>query len=423
MTKSGKSGFALLGAIALAVSVTNASAQDWLQFRGSNGSGVADSTDALPTEWGLDKNVAWKVKLSGSGWSSPIVSRGRVFITTADADKQQGPAMDKDGRFPTGRGLGGFGAEAPDVVYRWEVHCLDAATGKTVWKKVAAVQKPKMPKNPTNTYASETPVTDGERVYAYFGMTGLFCYDFDGKLIWEKDLGAYPMMFGHGSGASPRIDGERLFIQCDNDKQSFLVALDKRSGKELWRVNRSERSSWNTPLVWKTAHGTSIVCSGSRIRAYDPETGKIRWEMGGFEGQHMASPASDEEHLFIGVGGAMSRKKPLAAIKATASGDLTPGSGEKAKQEVAWYIEKAGPSMASVLAYRGHVYVLDQSSDILNCYDAKTGQLAYRERLPGARGFFSSPWACDGKVYCLDQTGCTYVCFASVESGKSLRSG
>jgi outer membrane protein assembly factor BamB len=407
---------AALICFAFAPFIGRVQADDWPQFRGVHGTGVSESTE-LPTTWGADKNVAWKVKIPGSGWSSPIVSGNRVFVTTAVGDKQQGPAMGKDGRFPMGKGLGGFGGKPPDVLYRWEIHCLDATSGKTLWQKAAIEQKPNTSINPTNTYATETPVSDGERVYAYFGMTGLFCFDFDGKLLWAKDLGFYPIFSGHGSGGSPVLDDERLFVQCDNQKQSFLVALDKRTGKELWRVARAERSTWTTPLIWKTAKSTAVVCSGNRICAYEAETGKVLWEMGGFEGQHLASPTSDAEHIYVGVGGAMSRKKPLAAIRPGASGDLTPRSGENASQNVAWFIEKAGPPMASLLAYQGYLYILDQTNDFLNCYDAKSGKLVYRERLPNARGFFSSPWANKDHVFCLDQSGRTFV----VQAGPVFR--
>ena len=146
-----------------------------------------------------------------------------------------------------GKGPGGGPNAPPDAVYRWEVHCLDAASGKTLWKQVAAERKPTIATHISNTYASETPVTDGERVYAYFGMVGVFCYDFSGKLLWSKDLGSYRMFGNWGTSSSPVLDGDRLFIQCDNEEKSFLVALDKKTGEQLWRVSRAERSTWSTP--------------------------------------------------------------------------------------------------------------------------------------------------------------------------------
>jgi outer membrane protein assembly factor BamB len=416
-------------------------ADDWPQFRGPHGVGISNEAN-LPTEWSADKNVAWKVKVPGYGWSSPIVWGDRVFLTTAVSDKQQPPVAGMGGPFAKGGGFGngpkadfppksgkgfppkgmggfpgGFGGKPPDAVYRWELHCLDAKTGKTVWKRVAAEQKPKTPINPTNTYASETPVTDGERVYAYFGMTGVYCYALNGDLVWKKDLGSYPTFFGHGSGASPALDNNRLFIQCDNEQKSFLVALDKRSGDELWRVTRDERSTWSTPLVWNTKDRSVVVCLGQKVRGYDPANGKLLWEMGGLEGQHIASPIADSQYLYVGAGGIMSRRKPLVAIRASAADDITLRTGQTANDHVAWAIDKAGPGMSTPLLHDGYLYVLDQNQELLNCYDAKTGKSVYRERLASARGFTSSPWAYDGKVFCLDQQGRTFV----VQAGSDFR--
>ena len=159
---------------------------------------------------------------------------------------------------PGGFGPGGYGGPPPDVVYRWEVHCIDRASGKTLWTQLALESKPRIPTQPSNTYATETPVSDGEHVYAYFAMHGLFCYDFDGNLVWKKDLGSFPMMAGWGTASSPVLDGDRLFVLCDNEEKSFLVALDKKSGDELWRVPRTERTTWSSPVIWRnrTAHGT-----------------------------------------------------------------------------------------------------------------------------------------------------------------------
>jgi outer membrane protein assembly factor BamB len=266
-------------------------------------------------------------------------------------------------------------------------------------------------------------VTDGERVYAYFGMTGVFCYDFAGKLVWKTDLGSYRMAMGYGTGSSPVLHDGRLFIQCDNEERSFLVALDGKTGKELWRTARPERTGWSTPLVWKNKVRTELVCLGSpKVRSYDPATGKQLWEMGGMSGQPHASMVASDELLYVGTGGMPSfgfgggggfggsSGKPLFAVKAGASGDIT-----RATEPVAWNLPQAGPGMASPLLYEGHLYILDQRGSLLSCYDAKTGKQVYRERLPGGRGFTSSPWACDGKVFCLDDSGQTYVVQAGPE--------
>ncbi len=208
------------------------------------------------------------------------------------------------------------GGKPPDQVYQWQVLCLDRASGKLLWKQTAVEKKPTIPKQPSNSYASETPVTDGERVYAYFGMTGLFCYDMSGTLVWKKDFGSYPTAMGFGTGSSPTLEGERLFVQCDNEKASFLVALDKKTGKDLWRVEREEKTSWSTPYVWRNKERTELVaCGGKSVRSYDPATGKQLWELGGFRGQFQASPVADSEMLYVGCGNPFG-PRPLYAIRA-----------------------------------------------------------------------------------------------------------
>lgn len=320
-------------------------------------------------------------------------------------------------------GMAGMGPapKPPDEVYRWEIYCLDAADGKVLWKQVAAQHKPTIPTQASNTYASETPVTDGERVYAYFGMTGLYCYDFSGKLLWSKDLGSYPMMMGWGTGSSPALDGERVFVQCDNETKSFLAAFDQKTGKELWRVSREEKSTWSTPFLWRNKQRTELVAAGAnRIRSYDPATGQLLWELGragttkGGMSTASATPVADEELLYVSPGGEWGIA-PLFAVRAGASGDLTPPRGVTASADVAWSLKRGGPAMASPLLYNGYLYVLDQSGGFLSCYETKSGKPIYRERLPGARGFTASPWAYDGQIFCLDQDGRTFVVQAGPE--------
>jgi outer membrane protein assembly factor BamB len=431
---------------------------DWPQFRGPNGSATAEGS-GLPAEWGAEKNVAWRADIPGYGWSQPIVWGDKVFVTTAVSDKQRKPSagfggMGGPGGFGgppggpggfggppggPGGGRGGFGRgqRAPDVVYRWEVYCLSAADGKILWKQTAAERKPTIPVNSSNTYATETPVTDGERVYAYYGAAGLLaCFDLAGKPVWQAELGAHPMFMGHGTASSPALADGRVFVQSDNEEKSFLVALDAKTGKELWRTPRPERTGWSTPLVWKNTVRTEVVCVGSpRVRSYDPATGKQLWELGGMTGQSKATPVASAELLYVGTGGGpggfgggpgggrfggggeggMGGVRPLFAVKAGASGDITLKGGAESNDGIAWHLPKAGPPTASPLLYNGHLYVVEDRGGLVSCHDAKTGKQLYRERVPGARGFTSSPWAYDGKVFCLDDSGTTHVLQAGPE--------
>lgn len=433
---------------------------DWPQFRGPNGSATS-TEDNLPTRWSTTKNIAWKVKLPGYGWSCPVIWGDKVFITTAVTDKQQKPSggFDKGGfgkgGFDKGNfgkggkggfgkggfGKGGFGpggmkGRVPDTVYKWEIHCLSATDGKTLWKKVAAEKKPTTSVHSSNTYATETPVTDGNRVYAYFGAAGAFCYDLDGNFLWKANLGTYRVFAGHGTASSPVLADGKLIIQCDNDEKSFLVALDAKTGKEVWKTPREERTGWSTPLVWKNKERTEIVCvGGSHVRSYDPSTGKQLWQLAGTSGQVKASPVANDTVLFVGSGGGMGgigfgpgggfgggraggfggSGKPLFAVKAGSSGDISLTGKAESNASVAWKQTQAGPATPSLLLYQGYLYVLEDRGGILCCHDSKTGKQLYKERIPGARSFTSSPWAYGGNVFCLDDAGTTHVVKAGPE--------
>jgi outer membrane protein assembly factor BamB len=453
--------------------LTCARGENWSQFRGPAGNGLPTG-NRLPSQWEEDQNIAWKVKLPGAAWSQPVVWGDRIIVTTAVTENQPKPSVGQGGRGaggfgrgpggrggrgpapdrqpsapgtdeaapsepeaapkendapdrprasgadgPQGRrpGRGGFGrgAEPPDQVYRWMVLCLDRSTGKVLWEQVAHEGKPTIAIHRTNTYASETPATDGERVVAYFGTAGLYCYDMAGKLLWEKSLGSHPMMMGWGTGSSPVLDGDRVFLQCDNEKESFLVAIDKRTGQDLWRVTRDEKSSWSTPFIWKNKLRTELVAAGATMRAYDPADGHVLWELPNMRGRCSATPVGTADLLYVGVGGGMGGAGPLVAIRAEAEGNIALAKGETSNAGIAWRVPKAGPPMSSPLVYKDCVYVLEQRGGILGCYDAASGHQHYRQRIEGAKGFTASPWASDNNIYCLDEDGQTFVLAAGGE--------
>jgi outer membrane protein assembly factor BamB len=397
-----RSRLSLLIALALAAWPPAAGADNWPQFRGPDGNSLS-AAKKLPTQWAEGKNVAWKVKVPGIAWSQPITWGDKVFVTTAVTDKPVRPGA----KYSTG-----FDAPAkpPDVPYRWQVLCLDLATGKPVWEKTVREGKPNKPIHPNNSYASETPATDGERLIAYFGMTGLYCLDLSGKVLWSKDLGAYPTQFNWGSASSPVLYGDRVYVQCDNEKASFLVALDKRTGDELWRVDRKERSNWSTPYVWKNKKRTELITAGgTRMRSYDPASGELLWEMAG-SGRTATTPVGDEDLLYVdSYDWLAGQTGVLAAVRAGASGDVSLKAGQTTSDAVAWSIKLKYFREASPLLYQGCLYVLEQHNAVLHCYDAKTGKEHFRERMPGTAGFVACPWAGGGKVYCMDNAGLTAV--------------
>lgn len=384
---------------------------NWPQFRGPQADGVA-AASKHPAEWSLEKNVAWKVAVPGIGWSQPIVWEGKVFLTTAVADKLKRP---RPGDWSPGEGsifsaLFGGNKKPPDVEIAWQVHCLDLESGNTSWQRTASTGKPKTKIHPSNSYATETPATDGECVVASFGMAGVFCYDLTGKLLWSKDLGTFPTQMDWGTASSPVIHGELVYLQCDNDKSSFLVAVNRKTGDEVWRVARSERSNWCTPLIWKNRQRTELVVGGgNNMRSYHPANGELLWEMAA-SGRCSSSPLAVGELLIVNSGDRMTGQRGLlAAIKPGGTGDISLLGDASSSEHVAWSVELTGHRVASPVVAGECLYLLEQQAGILRCLDVATGRQHYRQRMAGATGLTASPWTAGGKVFCLDQSGQTFV--------------
>lgn len=392
-------------------------AQHWPQFRGQAGDGVASRESAAekhPETWSADEHLAWKAKISGVGWSQPIVWSDRVFVTTAVADKQQRPKADDWSPGDGVRGLSffiGSMRKPPDVEYQWKVLCFDLMNGNLLWERTAHTGKPTIPIHPNNTYATETPATDGERVVSYFGPAGIHCYDFSGELLWSKQLGSYAMQMDWGTASSPVMSGELVYVQCDNDKQSFLVALDKRSGDEVWRVERNEKSNWSTPFIWKNELRIELVVEGgNKMCSYEPATGKLLWEMGA-SGRSASSPVGDQKLLFVNSADRLTGLRGIfAAIRPGASGDISLTGKAATNEFVVWSSNLSGGGrVASPLLVANCLYLLEQQSGIIRCLDSQTGKQHYRQRIPGAVGVTASPWSSGGNVFCLDQSGQTFV--------------
>jgi len=381
--------------------------RDWPQFRGSS-AGVAEDS-ILPTAWSTVKNVVYTVEIPGRAWSSPVVWGDRIFVTSAvsegDAEKP------KKGLY-----LGGDRDTASDKSHRWMVYCIDFNSGNVLWEKLAHKGVPKHPLHIKNTYASETPVTDGERIYAYFGNVGLFCYDMDGNELWSKRWGSFKICYNWGTAASPVLYQGRLFIVNDNEEQSFLIALDKKTGKQIWRVDRDEKSNWATPYVWENKLRTELVTSGkNKVRSYDLD-GRLLWEVGGMSSIVIPTPFAKQGLLYIGSGYVGDRKRPIYAIRPGAEGDITLKEGEHRNKYIAWWQAKAGPYNPSPIVYGDYLYVL-YDRGYFSCYDARTGNEVYsRQRIAaGATAFTSSPWANKGKIFCLSEDGDTFVIQAGPE--------
>ncbi|MEQ1826434.1 MAG: PQQ-binding-like beta-propeller repeat protein, partial [Pirellula sp.] len=378
----------VLDAIALAQ-------ENWPQFRGADAKGTSDGQN-LPDQWSATQNVAWKCDLPGRGWSSPIVWEQNVFVTSViNSGQSEEP---KKGLY-----FGGDRPKPPESLHHWKVFCLDLATGKIRWERHVHEGKPQSSIHLKSSYASETPVTDGKRVYCYFGNLGIYCFDFDGNEVWRRSVEPHAMRLGWGTAASPVLHQDRLYVVNDNDEDSYLVALDAATGSELWRTPRDEKSNWSTPFIWKTPQRIEIVTPGTRkVRSYDLD-GNLLWSLSGMSSITIATPYEHNGLLYVSSGYVMDQKRPIYAIKAGATGDISLKDNETSNEFIAWSQPKAGPYNPTTLVYNNRLHVL-YDRGLLSCYKPSDGTEIYGpQRLPNGGAFTSSPWAYDGKIFCLNE--------------------
>lgn len=374
---------------------------NWPQFRGDS-AGVSED-GVVPSKWSTKENVAWAVDIPGRGWSSPIVWGDRVFVTSVIGGSEAG--QPKKGLY-----LGGNRDEPSDKTHLWMVYCIDFNTGKIIWEKLAHQAVPKYATHVKNTYASETPVTDGERVYAYFGNIGLFCYDMDGNELWSKDFGSHKTRYNWGTAASPVLYKDWLFIVNDNEEQSFAVALGKITGAQMWRIDRDEKSNWATPYIWETDKRTELVTSGrGKVRSYDLN-GELLWELAGMSGIVIPTPFAKHGLLYVTSGYVGDKKRPLFAIRPGAKGDISLEEDQSSNEFIAWSHKQGGPYNPTPIVYGDYLYVL-YDRGTLSCYDAETGLEIYSRRQidPGATAFTASPVANRGRIFCISEDGDTFV--------------
>lgn len=380
----------------------------WPQFRGPGATGVVEDP-ALPDTWSATENVVWKVPVPGLGWSSPIVWGDLVFLTSVV--KQGETEAPRKGLY--------FGGERRDLStdeHRWMVYAIDFRTGRTVWEREAFRGQVKTARHLKNSYASETPVTDGRHIYAYFGNLGLFCYDLKGRLIWKKEFEPRPTRFGWGTAASPVLHRDRVFILNDNDESSYLLALDKLTGRQLWRVEREVGTNWATPYLWENGQRAELIVPGTKaVRAYDTE-GRQLWEFQGMSSIVIPTPFSNLGLLYVASGYVGDQHRPVYAIRPGASGDISLREGETTNRYIAWYQRQAGPYNPSPLVYRDQYYTL-LDRGFFTAHDARTGREIYgKQRLDVNSGAFTaSPWAYNGKLFCLSEDGDTFVIQAGTE--------
>jgi len=415
-------------ALALVPGPRAAAPPEWPQFRGPQGAGVADAS-SLPERWSKTENVAWSIEVPGRGWSSPIVWGDRVFVTSAISPgafkapstgiygndyaaelAKQGLSDDEVVRKVVSRDIELTG-ETGDI--RYMVYALDAKNGRVVWDREAHRGTPFGGRHRKNTYASETPVTDGERVYVSFGgNVGLFCYSMDGALLWTRAWPPQPIYLDFGTASSPVVHQGRVYQLHDNDGESFLAALDAKTGAELWKVARGKAapmaSGWATPFIWDTGTRTEVVTIGrGQVVSYDTN-GRELWRLRGMT-QATPSPVAADGLLYVGSGSQGDSNRPLLAVRPGAAGDISLAADQDANAFVAWRLPRFSAYTPSPLVYRGRVYSVNDNG-ILQVADARTGKDVFRARVGGGgHTFSSSPVASQGRIYLLSEDGETFV--------------
>ena len=385
--------------------------ENWPRFRGAAATGVADDDPRLPQTWSKTENVKWVADVPGWGWSGPIVWGKQVFVTTVVSEEEY--ERPKKGLY-----LGQGRRKPPEGMHHWMVYCLDLDSGKVLWKREAHRGKPQSPRHPKSTYASETPATDGQRLYVLFGDVGLYCYDLGGQPLWSKRIKPRKTLFGYGAAASPVVHDGQVIMVYDSQEDSYIAAFDSKTGDQRWLAERQERSTWATPLVWRNELRTEVVTAGyNKIRSYDPK-GNLLWEFDGkMSNLVIPSPFAGLGMLYITSGYVGDAHRPVYAIKPGASGDITPEDAGKEHPYIRWYQPKAGPYNTSPIVYGDYYYTL-MDRGFLTCHDARTGKEIYgKTRFPAGASFTSSPWACNGMVFCLSEDGDTFV----VEAGPEFK--
>ena len=373
----------------------------WPQFRGPGSRGISDES-GLPTNWSTTENVAWVADIPGLGWSSPIVWDDTVFLTTVISAE------------PVEEPLGGFyrGRETwlpSQVEHRWLVYAIDVETGSVKWEREVHRSVPKGAHHLKNTLATETAVTDGQSVYVYFGNVGVYCLDADGTVRWSYEIEASNTRLGWGTAASPVLYRDHLYIVNDNDEQSYLLALSKETGGEVWRTARDEGTNWSTPYIWENEVRTEIVTSGTdKVRSYDLD-GNVLWELTGMSSITIPTPFAEFGMLYLSSGYLGEQQRPVFAIRPGASGDISLRDDERSNEFIVWSQPQAAPYNPSPIIYGDYYYTLFDRG-FFTCHEARTGEEIYgQQRIQVGAAFTSSPWAYDGKIFALSEDGDTYV--------------
>ena len=406
--------------VLLALAAISANDDQWPQFRSVTAGAVANDP-TLPDTWSETENVLWKTTIPGLGWSSPVVWDDHVFLTAAVSAGQE--------EIPVPGLYDEHDHISANATHRWVVYDVDFNTGEIRWERELHSELPRLRRHIKNSYASETPVTDGEHLFVYFGSVGLVAaLDMNGTVVWQRDIGVFNTLIELGTAASPLLHEDRLYIVNDNTTESFMVALDTRTGEKIWKIAREERgNNWSTPVLWENRVRTEIVTAGSDgARSYDLD-GNLLWELYGMSNLTTPSPFVADGLVYVSSGYPGGSLRPVYAIHPGAEGDISiwadetstwssrfPGNRASSKY-IAWAYPLLGTYNTSALVYQGYYYTL-LDRGLFIAHDARTGQEVYgRQRLKVGSGFSASPWGYNGRVFVLSESGDTYVIKAGQE--------
>ena len=406
----------------------NAQDASWPQFLGPESNPVSKNA-RLPERWSKTENVEWSLEIPGRGWSSPIVTGDRVYVTSVTTDgtskppqtgteysneyvaelQKQGLSMQEIMKRLNERDI-----ELPnEVQLHYFLYSLNLKNGKVEWSKEFHTGRPPGGRHRKNSFVSETPVTDGKLIYVYVTNLGLWAFDLKGKQVWTTPLESHPIYLDLGAGSSPVLADNRLIILSDNQKQQYIAAFDKQTGKQLWRTDRDlggnappvQRSGWSTPYIWRNSVRTEIVTTGPGEAVSYDLNGNELWRMKGMAMTPVPTPFAYEGKLLLNGG----RGRPFFVIAEGATGDISLKEGETSNKYVVWSQARGGTYLPSSVAYDGAVYTLTETG-ILTRFDTNTGKQSYKTRIdPTATNFTSTPWAYDGKLFCLSEEGQTFV--------------
>jgi len=380
--------------------------REWPSYRGYMSFGVLDNA-GLPEVFDLNKmvNIRWKIEIPGLGLSSPVIWNEKLFITTAIS------LTDKEGFRP---GIYGDISSVNDSSeHEWKVYCYDKKSGKVIWERTCYKGIPSMKRHPKSTHANTSVATDGKYVVAFFGSEGLFCFDMNGKLLWQKNFGLLKSVFFMVKTAewefasSPIIHNGVIIIQCDILENSFVAAYDAKTGRELWKTQRDEYPGWCTPNIYTHDGKTFVALNGYKHRGgYDFETGKEIWKMSGGGDIQIPTPVVGNDMIYFNS--AHGKSSPIIAVSTDASGDITLKADQTSNKFIRWSLQRGGSYMHTLLLYHNHLYNVNWNGAVV-CLDPLTGKEIYAAKLGKSKSFIASPVASDGKIYIVDEEGTVYI--------------